>query len=86
MLDFQVEQALEVMLKEPVGDSLKGKFVSADENHLILNVFAHTPAAHWVYIPQENISRIDKLSPQPLGLGFSPGFKPAVGMGLSGGR
>jgi hypothetical protein len=86
MLDFHVGQALKVMLKEPVGDSLEGEFVSADENHLILNVFVHTPTAHWVYIPQGNISWFDRLSPPPVALGFFPGFKPAVGIGLSGGR
>jgi hypothetical protein len=85
MLDLQVGQALKVKLKEPLGDPLEGEFVSADENHLILNVFAHTPAVHWVYIPQGNISRIDRLSPQPAARGSFPGPKPAVGMGLSGG-
>ena len=86
MLGFQVGQSLKVTLKEPAGDSLDGEFVASDENHFILNVCAHTPAAHWVFIPQGNISRIDKVFPQPVGLGFFPGFKPAVGMGLSGGR
>lgn len=86
MIGFQVGHALRLTLKEPAGDFLDGEFVGADENHFILNVCAHTPAAHWVYIPQGNISRIVKFFPQPLALGFFPGLKTVVRMGLRGGR
>ena len=86
MYGFQVGNFLKVTLKEPAGDFEEGEFVSSDENLVVLDVFAHTPAAHWVYIPQGNISRIVKLFPQPAALGFFPGLKSAVGMGLSGGR
>lgn len=81
MIGFQVGQALKVTLKEPVGDSLDGEFVASDENHYILNVCAHTPAAHWVFIPLGNISRIDKLFPQPVTLGPCLSFKSVVEMG-----
>jgi len=90
VLGFQVGQALKVTLKEPAGDYEDGEFVGSDENHFILNVCAHTLAAHWVYIPQGNISRIVKYFPQPGTFGFCLSSKPAMGMilsgGLSGGR
>lgn len=86
MYGFQVGNFLKVTLKEPAGDFEEGEFVSSDENLVVLDVFAHTPAAHWVYIPQGNISRIVKSFPQPAAPGFFPAFKPSVGMVLSGGR
>jgi hypothetical protein len=75
-----------VTLKEPAGDSEEGEFVSSDENLVVLDVLAHTLAAHWVYIPQGNISRIIKTFPQTGAPGLFPAFKPSVGMVLSGGR
>ena len=81
MIGFQVGQALKVTLKEPAGDFLDGEFVASDENHFILNVCAHTLATHWVFIPQGNISRIDRFFPQPMTLGSCLSFKSAVEMG-----
>lgn len=86
MYGFQVGNVLKVALKEPAGDFEEGEFVSSDENLVVLDVLAHTPAAHWVYIPQGNISRIVKYFPQPGTFGFCLSSKPAVGMSLSGGR
>lgn len=81
MYGFQVGYTLRVVVKEPAGEFQDGEFVGADEHHFILNVCAHTPAAHWVYIPQGNISRIIKFFPQPVTLGSSLYSKSAVEMG-----
>jgi hypothetical protein len=78
---FQVGNVLKVTLKEPAGDFEEGEFVSSDENLVVLDVFAHTPAAHWVYIPQGNISRIERFFPQPVTLVSCLSFKSAVEMG-----
>jgi len=86
MLDLQVGQALKVKMAEPAGNVIFGDYVSSDENTYIVNVFAHTPAEHWVILHREKIARIDRILAAPVALGFFPGFKPAVGMGLSGGR
>ncbi len=86
MYGFQVGNFLKVTLKEPAGDVEEGEFVSSDEDLVVLDVLAHTPSAHWVYIPQGNISRIIKTFPQSGVPGLFPAFKPSVGMVLSVGR
>jgi hypothetical protein len=86
MLDLQVGQALKVTMSEPAGDVILGEYVTSDENTYIVNVFARTPAEHWVILHREKIARIDRVLAAPVALGFFPGLKSAVGMGLSGGR
>ena len=86
MLDLQVGQALKVKMAEPAGNVIFGDYVSSDENTYIVNVFAHTPAEHWVILHREKIARIDRILAAPAAPGFFPAFKPSMGMVLSGGR